>query len=145
MLHLLTLFTGFSLVFAVATQAGASPQRWLLVLVAAAVSAGFAARAGGASGAFTRAPQAMAMWVMRTPAMMAEALATVRAAVAADVSLKPALVRVRGSGAIGASPGPVVINTDGESTLLHVLDEDRMDASARSASQARVSRDEGGA
>jgi hypothetical protein len=52
---------------------------------------------------------------------------------------------VRGSGAIGASPGPVVITTDGESTLLHVLDEDRMDAATRSASQTRVSRNEGGA
>ena len=74
-----------------------------------------------------------------------EAARILRAAVAADVTLEPALVRVRApadasrlplGAAINATPGAVVVAEDDDGFLVHVLDEARAepDAIARLAS-----------
>ena len=85
-------------------------------------------------GTFTRMPRLAAEQAMRTGAAFADALAIVRAAIAADIRLKPALVRVRTrtsealglatlANLIGASPGAVVIASDEEGLLVHVNQE----------------------
>ncbi len=89
-------------------------------------------RLGG--GTFTRMPRLALLQAMRIGAAFAEAFAIVRAAIAADVRLKPALVRVRArtSDAVGlatlanviaAAPGAVVIASDEEGLLVHVNQE----------------------
>jgi len=83
---------------------------------------------------FTLMPKLAAVQLMRTGAAFADAIRTVRAAIAADVKLRPALVRVRTRGGdalsvatlanwIGATPGAVVISNDSEGLLVHVNDE----------------------
>ena len=90
--------------------------------------------AGLGRGTFTLMPKLVLVQLGRAGAVFADALVTVRAAIAADVKLKPALVRVRirandtlSTAAlgnwIGATPGAVVIASDGEGLLVHVNDE----------------------
>jgi hypothetical protein len=66
---------------------------------------------------------------------MAGALATMRAALAADVTLQPALVRVRTNVAgayakaaminlASAAPGAVIVDSDSEGVLAHVTHEE---------------------
>ncbi|MBS0383921.1 MAG: Na+/H+ antiporter subunit E [Proteobacteria bacterium] len=85
-------------------------------------------------GTFTRMPQLAAVQVARLGSAFAEALTTIRAAIAADVKLTPALVRVRTrtddalstatlAAWIGAAPGAVVIATDSDGLLVHVNNE----------------------
>ena len=85
-------------------------------------------------GTFSRMPRLAVEQAMRTGAAFADALAIVRGAIAADVRLKPALVRVRTrtsealglatlANLIGASPGAVVIASDEEGLLVHVNQE----------------------
>jgi len=85
-------------------------------------------------GTFTQTPRLIIVQVARAGAAFADALAIARSAIAADVKLKPALVRVRtrtrealGMAAlanlIGAAPGAVVIATDEEGLLVHVNQE----------------------
>jgi multisubunit Na+/H+ antiporter MnhE subunit len=121
---------------------------WLLVeqdFTAFAFAAAFMAAAGAViiaarlarwgRGAFTRMPRLFLAMAMRTGAAVADALEIVRAAIAADVTLKPALVRVRTRSAeqasvaalanlLGASPGAIVIAADQEGLLVHVNRED---------------------
>lgn len=83
---------------------------------------------------FTRMPRLAAVQVMGLGGALMQSIATLRAAIAADVKLKPALVRVRtrvrdASGVaalaqwIGAAPGAVAIATDEEGLLVHVNNE----------------------
>ena len=71
--------------------------------------------------------------------MMRGAVATIRKALSADVTLNPALVRVRTrmtrsadraafAGLLTATPGMAVVETDAEGFLMHVIDEDSIDA-----------------
>jgi multisubunit Na+/H+ antiporter MnhE subunit len=79
-------------------------------------------------------PRLAAAQAMQTAGAVADALQIVRAAIAADVRLRPALVRVRTrtsetlglatlANLIGASPGAVVIASDEEGLLVHVNQE----------------------
>jgi len=83
---------------------------------------------------FTQMPKLAAVQAMRSGAALSDAISTVRAAIAADVKLKPALVRVRTRGGdvlgiatlanwISATPGAVVISSDDEGLLVHVNQE----------------------
>ena len=83
---------------------------------------------------FTLMPKLAAVQLMRTGGALVDAIGTVRAAIAADVRLKPALVRVRTRASdalsvatlatwIGATPGAVVISSDNDGVLVHVNDE----------------------
>lgn len=83
---------------------------------------------------FTQMPKLAAVQMLRVGAAFADAITTVRAAIAADVKLRPALVRVRTRAGdalsiaalanwIGATPGAVVIASDAEGLLVHVNDE----------------------
>jgi multisubunit Na+/H+ antiporter MnhE subunit len=85
-------------------------------------------------GTFTRMPRLAAAQAMQMGGAFADAFQIVRAAIAADVRLRPALVRVRTrtsealglatlANLIGASPGAVVIASDEEGLLVHVNQE----------------------
>lgn len=132
---------------------------WLLFLDArnAAAAIGVSAsvvlliwRLGGVrANAFAHAPGLVALAVARAGAVARGAARTMRAVLAADVTLRPALVRIRTRaaapaaraalvGALSAAPGAVVVDGDGDSLLLHVLDEDKVDAGEIGAAEARV-------
>ena len=98
---------------------------------------------------FERAPQLLALAVSRLLYVVRGVWATLRAALAADVTLRPALVRVRSqpareqagaafANAMSAAPGAIVIDSDGEGLLAHVIDEDAVDAVRLGALEARA-------
>ncbi|HYD89155.1 MAG TPA: Na+/H+ antiporter subunit E [Vitreimonas sp.] len=153
MLHAAAMLLGLTLIWFVAT-AGA-PN---LVDIAAAAGAALActllaARAGGAGASFARAPRAALVTLSRLPVVFGGALATLRAAISADVTLRPALVRIksRGGGAaraafanvLSSAPGMVVVETDSDGFLVHVLDEEGVDASALGELERIVGAQEG--
>lgn len=72
------------------------------------------------------------------------ALVTSRAAMAADISLRPALIRIKPrpapaavkaafADAVSASPGWLAVESDADGLLVHVIDEDAVEAHQISA------------
>jgi multisubunit Na+/H+ antiporter MnhE subunit len=122
------------------------------VMLAGAVSVAcvlFAARFGGVGATLWSAPQVLVLGLTRTGAVLSGAVRTIRSAIAADVTLKPALVRVRSRGERGlaraviadlvsAAPGAIVVETEADGDLVHVTDEDAIDADDLGALEARV-------
>lgn len=133
MLHAAAMFVCLALVAALL----APGQLWIIIAVAAA-SVSASAWLGGVSHTPLRLPMAAPQLLTRLVANLAGAASVGRAALAADVSLKPALVRLRAlsdsnslamlAGMISAAPGANVVETDAEGFLVHVLNEDELDA-----------------
>ena len=85
----------------------------------------------------------------RIGAVFSGALSTMRAAIAADVTLRPALVRVKSrarrpnqraafGAMISATPGMAVVDVDPDGLLVHVLNEDAVDADDLGRLEAQV-------
>lgn len=149
MLHAAAMLTGLFLLWLALTQRGLSLVDIGLGLAVALVCMLAAWRLGGIGRGFARAPRLLILRLSRVGAVLRGAVQTVRDALAADVTLKPALVRVRsrvtGAGAravlaemISAAPGQMVVEADGEGLLLHVNDEDGVDAAELGALEAQV-------
>src|SRR5690606_33333138 len=96
-------------------------------------------RFGGVGRTFEQAPRLAIVTVMRVGAVLRGAVATLRAALAADVTLNPALVRVKTrardpsdraafAGMISATPGMAVVETEPDGMLVHLTEEDAIDA-----------------
>jgi multisubunit Na+/H+ antiporter MnhE subunit len=142
MLHAAAMLAGLFVIGLLVTQGSAVRDQALLVFAASLASVGAAMWLGGIrKNAFSTAPQFVALIASRAGAVVRGALSTIRAALAADVTLKPALVSVRddavgptarvaAANLISAVPGSVVVETDGEGMLAHVMDEDAMDSAA---------------
>lgn len=138
MLHTAAMLLGFFVIWLVATQRASTPEDLLIAAGASVFCVLVAMRAGGIGAAFASAPRAVWITISRAGAVLLGGLATIRAALAADVTLKPALVRVktRGRGAeraafaglLSATPGMAVVETDTEGFLVHVMNEDAIDA-----------------
>lgn len=149
MLHAAAMLTGLFLIWIALTQRAFSLADMGLAAAIALACVVVAWRFGGVGRAFARSPLLLWLRLSRAGAVLAGAVATVRAAIAADVTLKPALVRVRsrvtGQGAraalaemISATPGQVVVEADADGLLLHVNDEDGVDPAELGAVEARV-------
>ncbi|MBY0569040.1 MAG: Na+/H+ antiporter subunit E [Hyphomonadaceae bacterium] len=149
MLHAAAMLIGlFVLALLVFSQRSLSEA----VMLAGAVSVAcvlFAARFGGVGATLWSAPQVLVLGLTRTGAVLSGAVRTIRSAIAADVTLKPALVRVRARGERGlaraviadlvsAAPGAIVVETEADGDLVHVTDEDAIDADDLGALEARV-------
>jgi multisubunit Na+/H+ antiporter MnhE subunit len=150
MLHAAAMLAGLFVLGLLITQGWSSRDEAVLVFVAALASVSAALSLGGVrKNPFSTAPQFLLLIFSRSGAVLHGALSTIRAALAADVRLKPALVRVR-SEAIGAAakaaaadlisaaPGSIVVETDSEGTLVHVMNEDAADSSVFAAVQSRA-------
>lgn len=139
MLHAAAMLLGLFVIWLAATGLSAN-----VVDISIAAGAAFACvavmlRMGGVGAAFWRAPRALYVTAMRAPGVVGGALATLRAALAADVTLQPALVRIKTRGAgveraafahlLSATPGMAVVESDADGLLVHVTDEDDIDAS----------------
>lgn len=138
MLHAAAMLCGFIALWLLTTQRLTSAQDAVVAVIAALICVVLATRLGGVSGAFARSPRALYGVVSRLGSVLAGATATIRSALAADVTLKPALVRIRTRGRgderaafadlLSAAPGMAVVETDAEGFLVHVLNEDDVDA-----------------
>lgn len=147
MLHAAALLTGLWALWLLFTQRWASGADLALGFAAALIGVLWAARFGGV--AFGWSPRLLLLNAGRAPSVIAGALSTLRDAIAADITLKPALVRVKPrpssedaravlAGAISVAPGALVVEADAEGLLVHVLDEDAIDAAYLGALEARV-------
>jgi multisubunit Na+/H+ antiporter MnhE subunit len=138
MLHAAAMLLGLCIIWLLATQRYSSSEDIAVAVAAAAACVALAVRLGGVSRTYWRAPRALFTVLARAGAVVRGALATLRAALAADVTIKPALVRVRTRGQgieraafadmLGATPGMAVVETDPEGLLVHVMNEDGIDA-----------------
>ncbi len=149
MLHAAAMLIGLFLFGVLVAGRGFAPDVMIAVAAIAFACVLISARFGGiARGAFG-APQLAWLALSRTGAVVRGALTTMRAAIAADVTLNPALVRVRTRAndpfakaalaeLMSAAPGVVVVEADTDSALIHVNDEDAVDAADIGALEARV-------
>jgi multisubunit Na+/H+ antiporter MnhE subunit len=150
MLHAAAMLAGLFALGLLITQGWMSRDQALLVFGAALVSVGVAMSMGGVrKNAFSMAPQFAVLVFSRTGAIVRGALSTIRAALAADVTLKPALVSVRSDASgslaqaaaadlVSAVPGSVVVASEGGEMLVHVMNEDAMGSAAFAALEARA-------
>lgn len=138
MLHAAAMLCALIVLWMMNSQAWGSPQAWAVATGVSLLCVVVAARFGGASPAFARAPRIAWISLQRCAAVFSGALATIGRAVSADVTLKPALVRVKTRAgrpverasfahALTATPGMAVVETDSDGLLLHVMNEDRID------------------
>jgi multisubunit Na+/H+ antiporter MnhE subunit len=151
MLHAAAMLLGLILIWLALTQRAVAPLDWALAGLVALAALLIAWRFGGLGRGFARTPQVLVLGASRANAIWRGAVGTVRAAIAADVTLQPALVRVKSrvTGAearamladmISAAPGQVVVEADADGLLLHVIDEEAVDAAALGALEAQVLR-----
>lgn len=153
MIHAMAMLAGLWVLWLLIFQAWSGLQAQLVAAAAAAASTLIAARFGAfrGGGVFAFAPTLVAMSLARAGRVVSGALATVRAAIAADVTLKPALVLVRSRATrdhtraalaqmISATPTTLAVETDSDGILLHVLNEDAVDAEALTRLEGRVMR-----
>ncbi|GAM98829.1 Na(+)/H(+) antiporter subunit E [alpha proteobacterium U9-1i] len=151
MLHAAAMLAGLSTVWLVLTQRWSTPLDFALALSASFVCVVIASRFGGLgrTGPFLRVAPGMALALSRSGAVMRGALATMRAALAADVTLNPALVRVKWrvpdahtravfADLVSAAPGAVVVETEMDGALVHVMNEDAVEAAELSRLETRV-------
>jgi multisubunit Na+/H+ antiporter MnhE subunit len=150
MLHAAAMLIGLFALGLLAKQNWSSSQDLALVFAAAVACVVLAARFGGIGRSpFSYAPQMLFLFAVRARTVLRGALATVRTALAADISLKPALVRVRTQDAsafcqaalvnfASAAPGAVVVDADDDGLLVHVVNEDAIDDANLKALEALV-------
>lgn len=122
--------------------AGAGVLPAVLMALACVV---LAARLGGVSAVFARAPRDSVAAVTGLGEVFRGAFKTARAAVAADVTVWPALVRIKSASPqaelaaaahkASAAPGALVVAADSDGLLVHVLDEN--DDAARERLETR--------
>lgn len=149
MLHAAAMLVGLFVLGLLATERGTS-EGLILVGAASVACVLLSARLRLLGpGPFSSAPQHVVLSLHQLGAVVRGALATARTALAADVTLKPALVRVRSrtqreaaqasfANLISAAPGTIVVETDADGLLVHVNDEDAIDAGQLGALEARV-------
>ena len=138
MLHAAAMLLGLCVLWLLATQRFHSIADIAIAIGAAALCVLVAARTSGIGRAFARAPWAFSTAVARTGAVLGGCLATMRAGLAPDMPIKPALVHVRTRGRgperaafadmLSATPGLAVVDTDPDGLLVHVMNEDAIDA-----------------
>jgi multisubunit Na+/H+ antiporter MnhE subunit len=149
MLHAAAMLIGLFVLGILLAGRGFAPDVSIAAGVVALACVAFCVQFGGLSRAAFSAPQLAWLALSRTGAVVRGALTTMRAAIAADVTLNPALVRVRTRATdpfakaalaelMSAAPGVVVVEADVDSALVHVNDEDGVDAADIGALEARV-------
>ncbi len=149
MLHAAAMLIGLWLIWLLLAPAPLSAESAAAGALAAFVSVLIASRFAQLSHAFSHAVQLALLAIGRAGAVLRGALATIRAALAADVTLRPALVRVKLrpsselaraalTDMISAAPGSLVVDADGDGLLAHVLDEHAIDADDLGRFETRV-------
>ncbi|MGE0046040.1 MAG: Na+/H+ antiporter subunit E [Hyphomonadaceae bacterium] len=107
------------------------------------------------SAPLARAPWLIAFFFARLPAAMSESARVLRAALAADVTLKPELLRIRArtsdgfsratfANALTSAAAAIVVETDAEGLFAHLMQEDALDARALAALETGANAAAGG-
>jgi len=149
MLHAAAMLIGIFVLAVLAIGRGPAPDALAAAALIAAACVLYAVRFGGAAKTAFGAPRLGLIGLARAGAVIKGAFSTLRAGLAADVTLKPALVRVRTRSEDGfvraaladqlsAAPGAVVVDADEDGFLIHVINEDGVDAGEIGALEARV-------
>lgn len=150
MIEAAAMLAGLWALWLLLTQQWRDPEEFAMAAGAALLCTLIALLAGVRGiGAFARAPQLIVLALGRSGDVFASAMSTVRAAIAADVTLRPALVRLKTRPAsdtaraafasfISSAPGAVVADADENGLLVHVLDEEDVEASALVTLEGRV-------
>jgi multisubunit Na+/H+ antiporter MnhE subunit len=138
MLHAAAMLLGLCLLWLLTTERFNTLEDFAVAAAAALACTLIAARLGGVGAAFARAPRALLTVASHAGAVLRGSLATLRAGLAADVTLAPTLVHIRTRGRGGeraafadmlsATPGMAVVETDPAGFLVHVINEDDIDA-----------------
>lgn len=126
------MLVGLALLWLAAAGVPNSVDKLAAMSLAIVAAFAVAARFGGLGAAFAQTPTGLAWLARRGAALLSAALRTLRAGLAGD--LAPALMRVRPrdnsesgrallAGRISAHPGMVVVETDAEGLLVHVINE----------------------
>ena len=139
MLHAAATLCVLIVIWMLSGSAWSSPQSWAIAAGAGVLCVAAASRFGGVGSSFFRAPLLLWVSIARSGAVLRGAASMIRRAVSADVTLNPALVRVKTrprqtdraafAHLLTATPGMAVVETDTEGMLVHVMNEDRIDAS----------------
>jgi multisubunit Na+/H+ antiporter MnhE subunit len=149
MLHAAAMLTGLFFLWLLATQRWGSIEEAALAAGVAAACVLVSARLGGVSAAYARAPGLIWAAFARTGEVARGVWSTLRAALAADVTLRPALVRIKTratraatkaafADALSATPGMAVVETDPDGLLAHVIDEESVDPAELGRVEARL-------
>lgn len=142
-------FSAFSIWLLVAQRVHSAAELVLGAGIAAAAVLIGLHFGGGASGGFARAPGMLWLGASRGKGVISGSMLTARAALAGDVKLSPGLVRLKMrsddpdvradlAALISATPGAVVVDTDVEGLLIHLIDEDDADGHELSGLEART-------
>jgi multicomponent Na+:H+ antiporter subunit E len=154
MLHAAAMMIGLWAIWLVLTQTWMTPGDVLAGGAIAFVCMWVCAFFGGlgrGGGLFVHGPRLVLLALGRLGQVLNGAVTTTLAAFAPGSSLRPALVRVKLRSSsdfaraaladmIGAAPGAVVVEADAEGLLVHVLDEEAIDAADLGGFEARVTR-----
>lgn len=133
------MLVGLALLWLAAAGVPNSVDKLAAMSLAIVAAFAVAARFGGLGAAFAQTPTGLAWLARRSAALSAAALRTLRAGLAGEVALAPALMRVRPrdnsesgrallAGRISAHPGMVVVETDAEGLLVHVINENEVNS-----------------
>lgn len=139
MLNSAAMLGGLALLWLTAAGFPSSVDKLAAMSLAVAAAFVIAARFGGVGAVSAETPRAVVWLASRGAALLAAALRTLRAGLVGEDRLAPALMRVRPrdnsergrailSGRISAHPGLVVVETDEEGLLVHVINENEVDS-----------------
>jgi multisubunit Na+/H+ antiporter MnhE subunit len=137
MLQAAAMLVGLWAAWLLLTQAPLSPEQIGVGLVVACVCALVRVRFGGWRD-LAAPPGIVLQRLRRAPETFRAALNTTRAAIAADISLRPGLIRIKPrpgraaaraalANAISDSPGWMTVESDADGLLAHVLDEEAVE------------------
>jgi multisubunit Na+/H+ antiporter MnhE subunit len=150
MLRAVAAFIGLFLIWLLLTGKLQTPAHLAWAAGAAALSLWVGVRlAGAVSPVFAGAAQFLLLGLARAGLALRACLSTLRAALAADVALAPALARLKTRSAnnnvraelanlISATPGAVVVDADAEGLLMHLINEDALETADYAGLEAHV-------
>jgi multisubunit Na+/H+ antiporter MnhE subunit len=147
MLRAAAAFFGFGIVWMLIAPPSVALSAVTVGAAAGALMVGVRFAAG--TPLFLRPPHFAALAISQIGAALRSAFGVLRSALAADISLAPALARLKTRSsddelrgdlarAISATPGLVLVDADSDGLLLHLLDEGGAAAADLSAMEARL-------
>lgn len=151
MLHAAAMLAGLFFLAFIFTSPVLGANAVFAAVAIALAAAAFGLRFGGASRAFSGVLASIGFAPAAARRALGGALKTVRLAAAADISLHPALIRIRAAragpfeqvriaAAAGGAAGAIVVECDSEGLLVHANDEEGVEVKEFERIEARIGR-----
>lgn len=149
MLHAAAMLAGLFFLALVFTLPALGAKAVYAAAAVALAAAAFGLRFGGVSRAYSGVLTSAGFAPDAARRVLRGALRTVRLAAAADISLRPALIRIRAvragpfehvriAAAAGGAPGIIVVECDSEGLLVHANDEEGAEVKEIERIEARI-------